>query len=279
MGRMDGKVAFVTGAARGQGRSHCLVLAREGARIVGLDACRSVDEVAYPLASEHDLAETGRLLDELGAHHLLMQADVRDQPAVRAVVAAGLERFGHIDTVVANAGVWVWGEARDLALRDWQYALDVNLTGAWNTAQAAIPGMIDRGAGGSIMFTSSELGFRGAPQTVAYSTTKAALVGMMRALAAELAPHSIRVNTIHPSTVGTDMVFNQATYDLFAPDKSGTAGFEDLERAMGDFHMLPIPLLEPADISNTVLFLASDEARAITSVAMPVDAGSTQRIG
>lgn len=279
MGRVEGKVAFVTGAARGQGRSHCLTLAREGAKIVALDLCQSVDEVRYPLATEEDLAETARLLKEIDAEAVVVQGDVRNQSDVREAVEAGLSRFGHVDVVVANAGVWTWGAARDLPLTDWQFALDVNLTGAFNTVQAALPSMIDRGNGGSVMFTSSELALRGAAQAVAYTTTKAGVVGMMRALAVELAPHNIRVNTVNPSTVNTDMVLNQATYDLFAPHKAGTATVDDLRNAMGAFHMLPIELVEPQDISNAVLYLASDESRAVTSIMLPVDAGSTQNIG
>lgn len=279
MGRLDGKVAFITGAARGQGRSHCLTLGREGAKIIGLDVCHSVDEVAYPLASDADLSETGRLLDEIGADAVLMQGDVREFDAVQAVVDAGLQKFGQIDVVVANAGVWTWGATRSLAVRDWQFTLDLNLTGAFNAVRAALPSIIDRDAGGSIMFTGSELAARGAAQAVAYSASKAGLVGMMRALARELAPHHIRVNCIHPSTVNTDMVMNQATYDLFAPHKAGTADVEDLKEAMLGIHMLPLPLLEAQDISNAVLYLASDDARAVTSVSLPVDAGSTQKLG
>lgn len=279
MGRVAGKVAFVTGVARGQGRSHCLTLAREGAKIIGLDVCRSAAEVAYPLATDDDLAETERLLGEMGAEALLRRADVRDPEAVQSVVDAGLEAFGHIDVVVANAGVWTWGETKSLAQRDWQYTIDVNLTGAYNTVRAALPAMLERDAGGSIMFTSSELASRGSAQAVAYSASKAGLVGMMRALAAELAPNSIRVNTIHPSTVDTPMVTNQATYDLFAPHKAGEADLEDLKEAMLSIHMLPMPLVASEDISNAVLYLASDESRAVTSIVLPVDAGSTQRIG
>lgn len=279
MGRMEGKVAFVTGAARGQGRSHCLTLAREGAKIIGLDLCRSVEEVAYPLATDENLAETERLLKEIGAESALMQGDVRDIDAVQAAVDAGLQQFGQIDVVVANAGVWTWGETQSLPVSDWQFTLDVNLTGAFNTVRAALPSMIERGAGGSIMFTGSELAARGAAQAVAYSASKAGLVGMMRALARELAPHSIRVNSIHPSTVDTEMVRNQATYDLFAPHKAGTADIEDLKEAMLNIHMLPMPLVAAQDISNAVLYLASDESRAVTSVSLPVDAGSTQKLG
>jgi SDR family mycofactocin-dependent oxidoreductase len=276
---LDNKVAFVTGAARGQGRSHCLALAREGAKIVGLDLCRSLPEVAYPLGTEDDLAETGRLIEELGGEAVLMPGDTRNREDVQAVVDAGLRQFGHIDAVVASAGVWTWGQARGLSGHDWNFTLDINLTGAFNTVQACLPSMIDGGIGGSIMFTASQLATRGCPQAVAYSASKAGLVGMMRALASELAPHSIRVNTIHPSTVNTDMVLNQPTYDLFAPHKNGQATVADLHESMRAFHMLPIPLIEAQDISNAVVFLASDESRAITSVALPVDAGSTQKLG
>lgn len=279
MGRMDNKVAFVTGVARGQGRSHCLTLAREGAKIIGIDLCHSLDKVAYPLGTEEDLAETDRLIKEIGGEAVLLQADTRNRSQLQAAVQAGLERFGQIDAVVASAGVWTWGEARDLPEDEWQFALDMNLTGAFNTAQAALPSMIDRGQGGSIMFTSSQLALRGCPQAVAYSAAKGGLVGMMRALASELAPHQIRVNTIHPSTVATDMVLNQPTYDLFAPHKNGEATVEDLHESMRAFHMLPIPLIESQDISNAVLYLASDESRALTSIVLPVDAGSTQKLG
>jgi (+)-trans-carveol dehydrogenase len=223
--------------------------------------------------------ETGRLLDEIGAESVLMQGDVREIGAVQAVVDTGLEKFGHIDVVVANAGVWTWGETRSLPVSDWQLTIDLNLTGAFNTVRAALPSMIDRGAGGSIMFTGSELASRGAAQAVAYSASKAGLVGLMRALARELAPHNIRVNNIHPSTVNTDMVTNQATYDLFAPHRAGSADLDDLKQAMRSIHVLPLPLLEPQDISNAVLYLASDDSRAVTSIVLPVDAGSTQKLG
>lgn len=279
MGRMDNKVALITGAARGQGRSHCLTLAREGAKIIGIDMCHSLDEVAYPLGTEEDLAETERLIKELGGEAVLLRGDTRNPADLKAAVDAGLAQFGQIDTVVASAGVWTWGEAHVLPLEDWEFTLNINLTGAFNTVQAALPAMLERDQGGSIMFTASQLATRGCPQAVAYSASKAGLVGMMRALASELAPRNIRVNTIHPSTVNTEMVLNQATYDLFAPHKNGKAGVEDLHEAMRAFHMLPLPLIEAQDISNAVLFLASDESRAMTSVVLPVDAGSTQKLG
>nr|WP_256938639.1 mycofactocin-coupled SDR family oxidoreductase [Rhodococcus qingshengii] len=279
MKRMKDKVVLVTGAARGQGRSHCLALAREGAKIIGVDMCHSVDEVAYPLGSQEDLDETGRMIKELGADAVLMAADTRSRSELQEAVNAGLDQFGHIDVVVASAGVFTWGEAQHVSEADWQFGLDINLTGAFNTVQAVLPSMIDHNQGGSIMFTSSQLAMRGCPNTVTYSAAKAGLVGMMRALASELAPRSIRVNTIHPSNVDTPMVRNQAVYDLFAPDNNVKGTFEDVAAVGGIFHMLPIPLLNASDISNAVMFLASDESRAITGVEFPVDAGSTQKLG
>jgi (+)-trans-carveol dehydrogenase len=279
MSRMAGKVAFVTGAARGQGRSHCITLAREGAKIVGLDICHDVENVQYPLATAEDLEETKRLIKEVGGDSVLVQGDVREPAEVAAAVEAGLAAFGHIDTVVCNAGVWVFGSATEQSLHAWKDTIDLNLTGAWNTVQAVLPSMLARDAGGSIMFTASQMATCGSPNASAYAASKAGLVGLMRSLAHELGHRRIRVNSIHPSTVDTPMVQNQWMYDLIAPPGKGAGDAHDLENAMAPMHILPVPLLPAQAVSDAVLFLASDESAHITSVALPVDAGSTQKLG
>lgn len=279
MGRVEGKVAFVTGAGRGQGRSHAIALAREGARIVATDvASGTLPDVAYPIASRADLEETARLVREIGGEVITAEADVRDRAAVDAVVKQGLDAFGFIDVVVANAGVFTWGAARDLSWADWHTVIDINLHGTWNAVQSVLPSMIDRGKGGSIMMTASQIATRGQSNAVAYAASKAGIVGMMRALAVELAPHGIRVNTIHPSTVYTEMILNEPVYRVFRPDLENPTK-EDMDGELYPFHMLDVAALDPEDISHAVVYLASDESRYVTSIKLPVDAGSTQKLG
>jgi (+)-trans-carveol dehydrogenase len=279
MGRVAGKVAFVTGAGRGQGRSHAIALAREGAKIVATDvASGTLPDVVYPIASRADLEETARLVREIGGEIVIGEADVRDRAAIDAVVQQGLDAFGFIDVVVANAGVFTWGAARDLSWTDWHTVIDINLHGTWNAVQSTLPSMIDRGKGGSIMMTASQIATRGQSNAVAYAASKAGIVGMMRALAVELAPHSIRVNTIHPSTVYTEMILNEPVYRVFRPDLENPTK-EDMDGELYPFHMLRLAALECEDVSNAVLYLASDESRYVTSIKLPVDAGSTQKLG
>lgn len=279
MGRVDGKVAFVTGAARGQGRSHALFLAREGAKIIATDVGGGqVADVEYPTASEADLQETVRLVKEAGGEIVADYADLRDRDAVQAVMNKGLDAFGYVDVVVANAGVFTWGAARDLSWTDWHTVIDINLHGTWNTVQAALPSMIDRGRGGSIMMTASQIATRGQSNAVAYAASKAGIVGMMRALAAELAPNGIRVNSIHPSTVYTEMILNEPVYRVFRPDLENP-GVAEMEAELRPFHMLDVAALEVEDISHAVVYLASDESRYVTSMKFAIDAGSTQKLG
>jgi (+)-trans-carveol dehydrogenase len=279
MGRVEGKVALVTGAGRGQGRSHALMLAREGARIVATDVgTGSLDGVEYPLATGADLLETQRLVKESGGDIVIAEADVRDREAMGRVVQQGLEAFGFIDVVVANAGVFTWGAAHELTWPEWHTVIDINLHGTWNTVQAVLPSMIERGKGGSIMMTASQIATRGQANAVGYAASKAGIVGMMRALAAELAPNNIRVNTIHPSTVYTDMILNEPVYKLFRPDLENP-GRAEMDEELRPFHMLPVAALEPIDVSNAVLYLASEESRYVTSTKLAVDAGSTQKLG
>jgi SDR family mycofactocin-dependent oxidoreductase len=274
-GRMEGKVAFITGAARGQGRSHAVRLAEEGADIVAVDICADIDTVTpfYPLATEEELAETVRAVEALDRRIVARRADVRDLDALQAAFDDGLAELGRIDTVIANAGIATYGRAWELTREQWRDMIDVNLTGVFHTAKVVIPAMIDAGRGGSILFTSSIGGLKGIQQVGHYVAAKHGIVGLMRTLANELAPYSIRVNTIHPTNVDTIMIQNPGTWGMFAPgDPEPT-----VEKAMPGFmslNGLPVPWVEPRDISNAVLFLASDEARYVTGVTFPVDAGA-----
>lgn len=274
-GRMEGKVAFITGAARGQGRSHALRLAEEGADIIAVDICENIDTVTpyYPLATEAELEETAEKVRALGRRVVARKADVRDLPGLQAAFDEGVAELGRIDTVVANAGIATYGKAWELTPEQWKDMIDVNLTGVYHTAKVAIPTMIAAGNGGSIIFTSSIGGLKGIQHVAHYVSAKHGIVGLMRTLANELGPERIRVNTVHPTNVDTIMIQNPGTYGMFAPgDPEPTQ-----EKAMPGFmslNTLPVPWVEVEDISNAVLFLASDEARYITGVTLPVDAGA-----
>ena len=279
MGRVSGKVALVTGAARGQGRSHAIELAKEGARVIASDiSAGMLVGVEYPVATSGELEETARLVRVVGGEIITVEADVRDPAAMQAVVDAGIDAFGFIDVVVANAGVFTWGAAAELSWDDWYTVIDINLNGTWNTVRAALPSMVDRGKGGSIMMTASQIATRGQSNCVAYAASKAGIVGMMRALAAELAPHNIRVNTLHPSTVYSPMILNEPVYKVFRPDMDDP-GVAEMEAELRPFHMLDVAALDPIDVSHAVVYLASDESRYVTSIKLPLDAGSTQKLG
>jgi SDR family mycofactocin-dependent oxidoreductase len=274
-GRLEGKVAFITGAARGQGRSHALKFASEGADIIAIDICENIDTVTpfYPLATEEELAETVRQVEALGRRIIATKTDVRDLAAVQDAVDKGVAALGRIDVVVANAGIATYGKAWELTHEQWQDMIDVNLTGVFHTAKAAIPALIDAGNGGSIIFTSSIGGLKGIQHVAHYVSAKHGIVGLMRTLANELGPYQIRVNTVHPTNVDTIMIQNPGTYAMFSPDDPEPTR----EKAMPGFmslNTLPVPWVEAEDISNAILFLASDEARFITGVALPVDAGA-----
>lgn len=277
MGRLEGKVAFVTGAARGQGRSHAVRMAQEGADIVAIDLVSQIDTVPYAMASPDDLAETVRQVEALDRRIVAREADVRDFGAVRSAVDAGIAELGRLDIVSANAGIFSHAPAEELTDTAWDDMIDVNLKGVWHTAKAAIPHLRAAG-GGAIVITSSTAGLKGFPNFVHYVASKHGVVGIMRTLALELAPDSIRVNTVHPTSVDTDMIQNQAMYDLFAPDYApGTAGRDVFRERMSGMNALPVPWIEAVDISNAVVWLASDEARYVTGIQLPVDAGSTQK--
>jgi SDR family mycofactocin-dependent oxidoreductase len=276
-GRVEGKVAFITGAARGQGRSHALRLAQEGADIIAVDIAEPVAgmDKYYHGASQDDFDETVRQVEALDRRIVATKADVRDFDELKDAVDRGVAELGHVDIVSANAGVFAFGEQSQLVTdAEWEMVNDINAKGVWHTAKAVIPHLIEQGTGGSIILTSSTAGLKGTPNVVAYTASKHAVVGIMRTLALELAPHRIRVNTVHPTSVDTDMIQNEATYKLFMPDVAHPTR-DDAAPVFVGINALPIPWVEPVDISNAVLFLASDEARYVTGTELKVDAGYT----
>ncbi|RZT89034.1 SDR family mycofactocin-dependent oxidoreductase [Pseudonocardia sediminis] len=273
-GRLAGKVALITGGARGQGRAHAVRFAEEGADVVLVDLCAPVASAPYPTAAPADLEQTVELVEDLDRRALAVRADIRDLTALQSTVADAVAEFGRLDIVVANAGIASYAPALEMEESTWQEMIDINLTGVWKTIRAAAPAIIDGGRGGAIVLTSSVAGLIGFPTLAHYCAAKHGLVGLMKVLALELAPHQIRVNSVHPTHVDTDMIQNPAIYSLF------TGGAPDADRtmaaaAMKDMHALPISWVDPADISNAVAWLASDEARYVTGVALPVDGGIT----
>jgi SDR family mycofactocin-dependent oxidoreductase len=272
MGRVEGKVAFITGAARGQGRSHAVRLAQEGADIIAVDICDQIDTACHSMATLDDLKETVKQVENLDRRIISRQADVRDLAALESVVAEGIAELGRLDIVCANAGIQTIRPCWELSERQWQDVLDVNLTGAWKTVKAAIPPMIDQGTGGSIILTSSTAGLFGAPGIGSYTSAKHGVTGLMRTLAVELAPHNIRCNSVHPAVVNTDMIHNPATYEYAGVPAATRA---EAERAFAMGNALPDALIEPVDSSNLVLWLASDESRYVTGTTQVLDAGAT----
>ena len=273
---LEGRVALVTGAGRGQGRSHAVRLAEKGADVIALDIAAPVETVPYALASEEDLKQTAALVEATGRQVHAAVADVRDQQALDDVVAAALQRFGRLDIVVGNAGVISYGYTWEMSDQQWRDVIDINLTGVFHTVKATVPAMIEAGHGGSIVLTSSVLGMKGTAGASSYVATKHAINGLTRSLANELGPHRIRANSVNPSNVATDMIFNATTMGLFRPDLTDPTP-DDVREAMTAMHPFPVPWLEPLDVSNAVVFLASDAARYITGVSLPVDAGLLAR--
>ena len=274
-GRLDGKVALITGAARGIGRAQAVRFAQEGADIVAVDLCGPTETVSTPPSTREDLEETVSQVRALGRKADPYIADVRDLEALRAVADRGVEAFGGIDIVCATAGITSSAPSLELDDTAWQTMLDVNLTGVWNTCTATVEHLIARG-GGSIVITSSIAGLRGLVGVSHYTAAKHGVVGLMRSLSGEVAQYGIRVNTVHPTNVNTTMIQNPAVRKVFRPDRDEPT-LDEFAEAARTMNMLPIPWVEPVDVANASLFLASDEARYITSVALPVDAGSTQR--
>lgn len=272
MGRLDGKVALVTGAARGQGRSHALRLASEGAQIIAVDSCEQVKTAPYPGATLDDLDESVRLIEKLDQRVVAVKGDVRDSAQLDAAVQQGLEEFGHIDIVCANAGFNSFSKTWEMEEALWIEMMDICLTGVWRTVKATIPTMIEQGHGGSIVMTSSIFGLSGAANCSHYTAAKHGVVGLMRSLVNEVSEHGIRVNCVNPTTVNTDMFHNEPTYKLFCPELENPT-WEDCADRMRGLTALGVPCVEPEDVSNAVLWLASDESRYVTGITLPVDAG------
>lgn len=273
-GRVEGKVAFITGAARGQGRSHAVQLAQEGADIIAIDICKQIDGVDFPMSTPEDLAETVALVEKQGRRIIAAQADVRDYDALKAAVDDGVAQLGRLDIVVGNAGIGSTGaRMHQITEQIWQDTIDVNLTGVWHSVKAAIPHIIEGGRGGAIVLTSSVGGLKAHPHIGHYIAAKHGVVGLMRTLGVELGKYNIRVNTVHPSQVNTPMAMNDWTYKMFRPDLENPTQ-EDFAPISQQMHILPVPWVEPEDISNAVLFLVSDEGRYVTGATLPVDAGA-----
>jgi len=267
-GRVAGKVALVTGAARGQGRSHAVRLAAEGADIVAVDVCAPIDHVHYDLATPDDLATTSRLVEEAGGRVVSAVVDVRDPTGLAEAVAAGAGALGGLDIAVANAGVCSIQRWDEVTPELWDTVIGINLTGAWNTCTAAVPHLLARG-GGSMILVSSTAGLKGQPFLTPYVASKHGMVGIMRSLANELASRHVRVNSLHPTGVDTPML-------------NGMTGLTERIEASPDvgsifLNSLPVDLVRAEDVSNAVLFLASDEARYVTGLTMTVDAGASAR--
>jgi SDR family mycofactocin-dependent oxidoreductase len=276
MGVLSGKVALISGAARGQGRSHAIRLAEEGANIIGFDICHQIDSVEYAMATQQDLAETSKMVECGGGRIVTVEADARDPEAVQKVVDLGLTEFGQIDIVVANAGIMPITGEQGMQRQAWIDAIDVMLSGVYYTVQAAAPSMIEKGAGGAIVITSSTAGLKGlvrdyktaVPGLAGYIAAKHGVVGLMRMYANALAAHNIRCNTVHPTACDTPMVMN----DVFAAWKDSQ---EQLSHDMQN--LLPVPAIEPVDVSNAIVYLCSDMGRYVTGTILPVDAGFSVR--
>jgi SDR family mycofactocin-dependent oxidoreductase len=276
MGSLDGRVVFITGAARGQGRSHAVMCAEQGADIVGIDICENLDIVPYALGTEDDLEETGRLVEKTGRTMLTRKADVRDKAALQEAFDAGIAEFGHVDTVLANAGVVLTNADERDASEALRLGLDIMLIGVWNAFQVAIPHMKERGEGGNLIATSSMIALLdltdGRGGSDAYLMSKVAIVGLVRAYAAMLAPDSIRVNAVAPTNCATPMITDNPA--LFKVIEENPRMVNAVQTALPD-----LPLIEPRDVSNTILFLISDAGRAFTGSMLKVDAGMDVRRG
>lgn len=269
---LDGKVALVTGAARGQGRSHAIHLAEAGAAVIAIDICGPVSSVSYPAATHDDLEATVAAIEGKGGRVLAFSSDVRDQAALERCVADGIKEFGRLDIVCANAGIFSLGRLWELTEQTWQDMIDINLTGVWRTLRTCVPVMIEAGNGGSIIITSSAAGLKGTPNLSHYSAAKHGIIGLTKSLAKEVGEFGIRVNAVCPTSVSTDMVLHADLYRLFRPDLEKPT-VQDAEKVLSKLHALPLGYLDASAVTDTVLFLASDAAQYITGVVLPIDGG------
>ena len=275
MGLVDGKVALVTGAGRGQGRSHALKLASEGADVIAVDiGDRRVETISYELASEADLDTTVKEIESMGRRAVKGVADVRSLSELQRAVDGGLSELGKIDIICANAGIGSWAVAWEMTEQQWKDMIDINLTGVFNATRAALPSMVERGEGGSVVLTSSTAGLRAYANTAHYTAAKHGVIGLMKVLAQEAGPHRIRVNAVCPTTVRTPLVINDSTFELFAPHLENPTE-DDVREPFESLNILPgVAWIEPEDVSDAVVFLCSDAAKFITGVALPIDAGN-----
>ncbi len=269
MGRLDGKVAFITGAARGQGRSHAMRLASEGADVILSDICGPVGTSMIRPATPADLEQTVKDVEATGRRVVAEQVDVRDQAGLRALADRGARELGHIDVVVANAAILNWAKTHELTQTQWQDVIDVNLTGVFNTIEATLPHLLKQGTGGSIIVTSSSAGLKGQPFTLSYTAAKHGVVGIVNAIAIEYGEYGIRANSVHPCGVRTDMGDAPGLVELIN-ERAETVGPVFM-------NSLPVEFVEPEDISATVAYLASDDSKYVTGVQLKVDAGTVGR--
>lgn len=276
MGRVEGKVAFITGAARGQGRSHALKLASEGASIIATDICAPVATAPYEMGTSADLDETVRLVQEAGGKIIARVADVRDLDALTAVVDEGVEQFGRLDVILANAGIVSQGPIWALEADVWEEMIDINLTGVWKTVRAGVNQMIEAGNGGSIVLTSSSAGLKAMNNIGHYVAAKHGVTGLAKNLANELAQFGIRANSIHPTNCNTRMLVNEGNFRMFRPDLESPQ-LDDCLEAYASIHLLNSPWVEPEEVSDAILYLVSDEGRAITGAQFTIDLGFQAR--
>src|SRR5215471_13827431 len=271
MGLLDGKVAFITGGSRGQGRAHAVTCAREGADVIVIDIAEQLATVPYRLATADDLDETVKLVEAHGRRALAIKADVRSQRQLDDAVAAGIAELGKIDILIANAGIWTMASFWELTSEQWDEMIGVNLTGVWKAAKAVAPHMIERRSG-SIVITASVNALEAGQYTAHYVAAKHGLIGLMRNVALELAPYGIRCNAISPGAVKTPMTNHQAAWDMFAGHPGGTE--EDMTEVGHHYTLLAgTSRLDPQDVANAAVYLNSDLASKVTGVTIPVDAG------
>jgi SDR family mycofactocin-dependent oxidoreductase len=266
-GTLQGRVALITGAARGQGRAHAIRLAREGADIIALDICTTVSSsITYPAATSEDLAQTVRAVEAEGRKILAHEVDIRDGGAVRQLVTDGVEQFGRLDILIANAGVLSWGRIWELTDEQWDTVIGVNLSGTWRTVRAVVPAMIEAGNGGSIVVVSSSAGLKATPGNGHYAASKHGLVGLTNTLALELGEFGIRVNSIHPYSVDTAMIEPDLMMQVFAKHPHYVHSF-------GPMPLQPTGFMTPDEVSDVVVWLAGDGSGTLTGAQIPVDKG------